>query len=247
RVEAVEEVVARLEPPLEVDVVDRLASLVDKSLVRSVDDPGGQRLAMLETIREYALERLEEESGFSSAARRAHAEYFSELVSSRRGRLHGPQREDTLEELAAELGNALAAWRFWVGAGDLEKLNELLDGLWVLHDARGWYQGAVDLAKDLLGVLSAVPSTPDRAQEKIAVGTSLARGLMAIRGYTAEVEEAHSRALALLEEAGGVRQRFPVLRSLASFHLYRGEFDKAAAVGRELLDLAGSRTTWASR
>ncbi|MDP8932317.1 MAG: adenylate/guanylate cyclase domain-containing protein [Actinomycetota bacterium] len=238
RVEAVEDVVTRLEPLAEVDVVDRLASLVDKSLVRSVDGSGRQRLSMLETIREYAGERLEDEPAFSSAARRAHAEYFSELVSSRRDHLHGPQREDTLEDLASELGNLLTAWRYWVGAGDLEKLNEMLDGLWVLHDARGWYQGAVDLAKDLLRVLSAVPSTPDRAQEKITVGTSLARGLLAIGGYTQEVDEAYRRALALLEEAGGLPQLFPVLRSLASFHLYRAEFDKVASVGRQLLDLA---------
>jgi tetratricopeptide (TPR) repeat protein len=61
---------------------------------------------------------------------------------------------------------------------------------------------------------------------------------LAIRGYTTEVEEAYNRALALSEEVGELPRRFPVLRSLASFYLYRGEFDKTAAVGRELLGLA---------
>jgi tetratricopeptide (TPR) repeat protein len=114
----------------------------------------------------------------------------------------------------------------------------LLDGLWVLHDARGWYHGAVELTNDLLGVLSSSPSTPDRGLEEITLRTSLARGLMAISGYTEEVEESYSRALALLKEAGRPPEQFPMLRSLASFHLYRAEFDKGAAIGRELLGLA---------
>jgi predicted ATPase/class 3 adenylate cyclase len=238
RVEAVEEVVARLESLGEVDVVDRLTSLVDKSLVRSLEGSGPQRLSMLETIREYAAERLEEEPGLSIAARQAHAEYFSDFSQSRRDRLYGPEREDTLADLAAELGNLLTAWRYWVGTGDAEQLNKLLDGLWVLHDARGWYHAAVELTNDLLGVLSAAPSTPDRAREEITLRTSLARGLMAIRGYTQEVEEIYGGALSLAEEAGELPRLFPVLRSLASFHLYRGEFEKTAAFGRELLDLA---------
>ena len=238
RVEAVEEVVARLGLLGEVDVVDRLTSLVDKSLVRSLEGAGPQRLSMLETIREYAAERLEEEPGLSIAARRAHAEYFSDFSQRRRDRLYGPEREKTLEDLASELGNRLTAWRYWVGAGDAEQLNKLLDGLWILHDARGWYHAAVELTNDLLGVLSAAPSTPDRAREEITLRTSLARGLMAIRGYTQEVEEIYGGALSLAEEVGELPRLFPVLRSLASFHLYRGEFEKTAAVGRELLDLA---------
>jgi predicted ATPase/class 3 adenylate cyclase len=238
RVESVEEVAARLEVLQEVDVVDRLTSLVDKSLVRSLEGAGPQRLSMLETIREYAGERLEEEAEFNSSAKRAHAAYFSDFAQSRRDRLYGPGREDALDELASELGNLLTAWRYWVEAGDVEHLNELLDSLWVLHDARGWYHAAVELANDLLGVLSAAPSTADRAREEITLRTSLARGLLAIRGYTQEVEEIYDGALALAEEAGGLPRLFPVLRSLASFHLYRAEFDKTAAVGRELLDLA---------
>jgi predicted ATPase/class 3 adenylate cyclase len=238
RVEAVEEVAARVGSLRGVDVVDRLVSLVGKSLVRSVEGPGPRRLSMLETIREYAAERLEEEPGLSSSARQAHAEYFSDFARMRHDHLLGAEREDTLDELASEIGNLRTAWRHWLVAGNLEKLDELLETLWILHDARGWYNAAVELAQDLFGVLSAVPSTPDRVQQKITLGTSLARGLMAIRGYTEEVDEAYGRAIALLEEAGGLPQLFPVLRSLASFYLYRAEFDKAAAVGSQLLELA---------
>jgi predicted ATPase/class 3 adenylate cyclase len=237
RVESVEEVVDRL-ALRSIDVVDVLSSLVDKSLVRITEFPERTRLWMLETVREYAAEKLQQSRELAQAASRAHAEYFSDFAEARRTPLHGSARVDALDELAFELGNLLTAWKYWVAARDLEQLDRLLDGLWVLYDARGWYHAAVELATDLLGVLSTAPSTPERTREEITLRTSLARGLLAIRGYTAEVEQAYEQALALSEEVGELPRRFPVLRSLASFYLYRGEFDKTAAVGRELLGLA---------
>jgi tetratricopeptide (TPR) repeat protein len=170
--------------------------------------------------------------------RRRHAEYFAEFVHDRKDRLYGPGREGTLDELGTELGNLLAAWRYWVEAREPEQLNALLDGLWALHDARGWYHAAIELANDLLEVLAAVPSTPERLREEIALRTSLARGLLAVRGYTEEAEQNYERALALARETGDAPQRAPVVRRLASFYFYRGDFHRAKALGRELLDLA---------
>jgi predicted ATPase/class 3 adenylate cyclase len=238
RIEAVEQVASQIDELRGVRVLDRLMSLVDKSLVRSVEDADRRYLSMLETIREYAAERLDEEPSLRGEARHAHATYFAEFAHARRGHLYGPERAAALEDLAADLGNLQTAWRYWVESGDLERLDMLLDGLWVLHEARGWYHGVIELTNDLLSVLSTGPSTPQRAREEIALRTNLARGLMAISGYTEEVEESYERALALLEEGGRPPELFPMLRSLASFHLYRAEFDKGAAVGRQLLDLA---------
>src|SRR5262245_29006902 len=226
RVRTVEDVAARLEPLEHVDVVAALASLVDKSLLRSLngDHP---HLDMFDTIREYAVERRDLGAELAASAKEAHAEYFSEAA-----------RERNLDELAAELDNLQAAWSYWVGRGDLERLHGLLDPLWALLEARGRYQAAVALTDDLLGVLESVAPSPERTYEEIVLRTSLARGLMAIRGYTEEVDEAYGRALDLSEAAGSVPKRFPVLRSLATLHIHRGEFEQAAAVGRELQDLA---------
>ena len=238
RVDAVEEVAARLEPLADVDVLDRLASLVDKSLVRSAEEAEGHRLSMLDTIREYAGERLESEPALGLPARRAHAEYFAELAEARRGELHGRGREAALDDLASELGNLQAAWRYFVGGADVAQLSKLLDALWALHDARGWYHGAVGLTNDLLDVLSKTAPAPDRAEEDFTVRMSLARGLLALRGYTEEVEELYREALALSTATGAVPKQLPVLKSLASFYLYRGEMEKTIAVGREVLALA---------
>jgi predicted ATPase/class 3 adenylate cyclase len=237
RVDAVEDVAARLDWLASVDVVDRLASLVDKSLIRGVEDAQGQQLMMLDTIREYAAGRLDAEPERSVAARGAHAQHFASVAAANRADLHGSDRDRTLAGLAAELGNLQAAWRYAVEAGDVVLLNKLLDALWTLHDVRGWYHGAVALTNDLLTALSTADASPDRAEEELTLRMSLARGLLALHGYTAEVEELYRETLAVAESAGGVPKRLPVLRSLASFYLYRGEIDKTAAIGREVLEL----------
>ena len=238
RIEAVEAVVERLDGPGAHDVLPRLVSLVDKSLVRSLDEGGRRRLAMLETIRGYAAERLGESPERYGAVTRAHAEHFADFAHERRDRLAGEGRAEALAELEADLGNLRAAWRFWVEAGDLGRLDAMLDALWTLHDDRGWYHGAIALSNDLLTALSAAPATAELAAQEVVVRTSLARGLMAIRGYTREVEEIYADALVRLEETGEPTDAVPLLRSLASLFLYRGEFDKGIAVGRRLLDVA---------
>ena len=236
---AVERVATGIDELRGVSIPDLLLSLTEKSLLRSTEVDGRRRLSMLETIRGYATERLQEEPALEKAARQAHAEHFSEFARDRGGALSGPGRDEALDELEADLGNLTTAWRYWVLAGDLGRLDMLLDGLWALHDDRGWYHGAVALTNDLLDVLSSSPSTPERAREEITIRTSLARGLMATRGYTEEVEEAFGRALQHLErEAAATPEMLPFLRSLASLHLYRGEFDKGIAIGRQLLELA---------
>ncbi|MEJ2357617.1 MAG: AAA family ATPase, partial [Deinococcales bacterium] len=221
------------------DALGGLASLVEKSLVRRLSGAATEpRLAMLETIREYAAERLEEDPTFATAARLAHATYYAGLAERLGERLGGVEREATLTDLEADVGNLQSAWRHWVSVGDLEQLHKLTDCLWLLYDSRGWYQASVDLTTDLLGVLAATPSTPERAEQEILLQTSLARALLTAHGYTPEVEQAYHRALELSERHGEMPQLFPVLRGLSTYYSYRAEFDKAVEVGGRILDLA---------
>ena len=140
--------------------------------------------------------------------------------------------------MEAEVENVRTTWSYWVAAGNFEQLQKLTDSLWLLYDARGWYHAAVALTADLLKVLAATPSSPERAQEQIMLQTSLARALMTIKGFTPEVEEAFTRALELCQRAGEVPQLFPVLRGLASFYHYSGEYEKGVQIGEQILSLA---------
>jgi predicted ATPase/class 3 adenylate cyclase len=238
--EAVEAVAEELDWLTETggDTLDDLASLLDKSLIRKVD-PGEatSRLLMLETIREYAAERLEDLPELAAAARRAHASYFADFAKRQWQHLTGQRREAALAAMTADIDNLRLAWRHWVGERDLVQLNKLVDSLWLLYDARGWYQDTIGLTNDLLDVLSSAPSTPERATQEITLRMSLARALMATKGYSREAEEAYATALQPFQ-GRELPQLFPVLRSLASYYIAQSEFDKGARIGREILHLA---------
>jgi predicted ATPase/class 3 adenylate cyclase len=237
---AVEAVVARVDAVdgVALDVLDGLASLADKSLVRQVDLPGGEpRVAMLETIREFAADRLGQRPDLGARAREAHATYFADEARRLRGDLTGAEREPALAAMTADVSNLRIAWRYWVTAGDLEQLDKLADSLLILDDARGWYLDTVELTTDMLAVLGAGTSRPDRVGQEIALRTSLARALMATKGFTPEVEEAFAGAVDLFERGVDVRQQFSVLRGLASLYVFRGQFDKSAHLGQEILAL----------
>jgi predicted exporter len=125
-------------------------------------------------------------------------------------------------------------------ANDLDQLNKLVDSLWLLYDARSWYHDTVRLTTDLLEVLSSSPSIPERVLQEVTLRTSLARALMATKGYTPEVEEVYARTLELFE-GHQVPQLFPVLRNLANFYNFRGEFDNATRMAGAILRLGAEQ------
>jgi predicted ATPase/DNA-binding SARP family transcriptional activator len=99
------------------EIVDRLASLTDKGLIRLEGTDEEPRFSMLETIREYALERLED-SGEASGRRRRHADYFLALAEEAEPNLIGTGSHagwlDRLERDHANLRVALD----WLEASD---------------------------------------------------------------------------------------------------------------------------------
>ncbi len=235
----VEAVAARLDAVdgVDADVFDGLASLIEKSLVRQVDVDGEPRVAMLETIREFAADRLEQHADFSARARRAHAAHYAEFASRMLADLTGSRRADALAAMAAEVGNLRIAWRYWVAAADLGQLEKLAESLLILNDARSWYLDTVGLTTDMLSVLSKHSSSPERISQEISLRTSLARALLATKGFTPEVEEAFAGVVELFERGADVRQQFSVLRGLLSLYQFRGQVDKSAHLGAEILAL----------
>ncbi len=239
--EEAEVVTAEINQPngMRMDILDGLTSLVDKSLIRQVDQGTGEpRLIMLETIREYAAERLEQDAEFSAAARRAYATYFAKFTQRQWKRLAGEGRETALREMEFEIENVRTAWRYWVEARDLEQLTKFVNSLWLLYDARGWYHDTVNLTNDLLNVLASTPSTPERVQQEIMLQMNLARALMATKGYTEEAEQAYTRVLELCEREGEIPQLFPVLRGMASFYILLTQHEKSIQMGERILQLA---------
>ena len=244
------------------ETLEDLASLMDNSLLRQAETAAGQdRLVMLETIKAYAAERLLDLPELHAATLRAHATYFADFAQQQWEELTGPRREPALNAMAADIANLRASWRYWIAAKDLVQLNKLVDSLWLFYDAQGWYHSTVQVATDLLTVLSSTPSSPGRATQEVMLRTSLARALMTIHGYTQEVEDAYGRALEGIEGQREIPQLFSgisrtgqllhlprrvgegsprsAVKYLSSPRLKTAGFDLAAGLARQ--DVAASR------
>jgi predicted ATPase/DNA-binding SARP family transcriptional activator len=105
-------------PVRDTDVFDLLSALVDKSLLQ-IDDAGGDgaRYRMLETIREYGLDRAEE-TGELGDIREAHARHYLALARQADPNLRGPDQVAWQRRLDAEHANLLAALRHLGASGD---------------------------------------------------------------------------------------------------------------------------------
>ena len=133
--------------------LDTLESLVDKSLLRA--DAGRDeepRFAMLETIRELALERLAADSE-ADAVRRRHAEYFVELATNAEDELRGPEQGRWLHQLELEHDNFRAAMSWSLGGADPSlglALAAVLGQFWYPHgdlsEGRRWLALALERA-----------------------------------------------------------------------------------------------------
>ncbi|MBA2450600.1 MAG: tetratricopeptide repeat protein [Chloroflexi bacterium] len=134
---------------LEIDVLEGVASLVDKSLLRQHEEGPESRFLMLETIREYALEQLER-SGEAAATRRRHAEYYLALAEHAAPELHRAQQVAWLDRLDREHDNLRAAlgWSRQSGEGELGlRLAGALGWFWSVRgywtEGRGWLEAAL--------------------------------------------------------------------------------------------------------
>ena len=104
--------------------LDTLQSLIEKSLVRRTDG----RFWMLETIREYASEKLDE-SGESQQVRMRHAAQFRAFALAAEPKLRGPEQAGILEQLDTEIGNLRAALSWFDSAGATDAVLEMVTAL----------------------------------------------------------------------------------------------------------------------
>ncbi len=182
------------------EVLDLLSGLVEKSMVVTKgSDKGGVRYRLLEPVRQYALERLEE-SGEAEAAKRAHAEYFLALSEEAEPELLGPREAEWYDRLEEEHDNIRAALSRALEGADPELGLRLAGAIWWFWHRHGhlreglrWLEGA--LAKE--GGASAIA----RAKALGGIGW-MAFGL----GDLERAKALHKESLALSEERGAFRQ-----------------------------------------
>jgi predicted ATPase/DNA-binding CsgD family transcriptional regulator len=216
-------------------VLDLLTLLVDKSLVVANDRGGRTRYRLLETVRQYALEKLGE-SGEADAVRSRHRDHYTALAALL-DTPAGSDYEQCVEQADLEIDNLRAAFAWSRENSDVELALALASSLRPLWQARGrlreglaWFDAALadDKVQHLevaaavraraladtaaLGIWAGAAESPDQAQQALAIAREvedpalLARALTAC-GYIAGYFDAEA-ARAYLAEAIGLAREF---------------------------------------
>jgi predicted ATPase/class 3 adenylate cyclase len=181
---------------LALDVFDGLDSLTQKSLLRPEDGVDGEpRLTMLETIREYGLERLDA-TGDADTVHRAHAEYFLTLAETAEPQLTSSDQVAWLNRLGAEHDNFRSALGWLEQGGGAETRLRIAAALWRfwwmrghLSEGRGWLERALAEAGDL----------PPALLANALSGTGI---LAESQGDYEQATHLHEKALGLLRLIG---------------------------------------------
>jgi predicted ATPase/DNA-binding SARP family transcriptional activator len=222
-------------------VLDDLAALVGKSLVLVEELRAVPRYRLLETVRQYALERLREAGeAEEERARRRHADVYLALARQAEPYLMAADL-DTLERLDADHDNVRSALAWSRAGGHDEAVGLPLAAAfhWYWYYRVLWAEG-LDWLEGALAATDATARTAARA--------GALRGAGAFSWYRSDV----GRALALLaasaeiwRELGDRRQLMFTLALLAQATTARGDLDEALRLAEEAVTLAReSRWCW---
>lgn len=205
---------------LSYSVLNGLTTLIDKSLVQQNETSYGEpRFMILESIREYALERLEE-SGEAETMRIAHADYFTRFVERTGKTINNLYRSDGISRMEAEQPN-IRAILGWSLAGDPVPGLRLIAEVAICWRIRSYMVEGFQWAQQLLAKgTDVVPEL--RAHALSSTATLLACHL----GNLAEADHMSQEALALALSSGDPRTLARAYFARASALI---ELDPAAA------------------
>jgi predicted ATPase/RsiW-degrading membrane proteinase PrsW (M82 family) len=213
---------------LEGTLLEELESLVGKSLIRRAEEKGETRLLMLETIREYANEKLAESGEVSDVARR-HADFFRRLAEDAEPELEGADQLIWLRRLDLEHDNLRAAIGWSLGHREPQtalRIAAALGRFWeraALGEARGWLESG----------LSENGAVPDNVRAKALHG---AGRLALLQGDYAHANARLEEAKALFEPLGDRDGSLLCSWDLAWIALVRGDYVKSESYAEESLE-----------
>lgn len=214
-------------------MLDLLAHLVDKSLVLADElAGGGTRYRLLETVRQYALDRLIE-SGEAGGVRDRHRAFFLSLAEDAELELHGPRQQTWLDRLDAEHGNLRAALEWSRASSEGAEIGLRLAGaLWWFWEVRGYWTESRQWLEELL---TRAPHAPAAVRVK---ATNAASSLALSQGDFLRAEALADQSLGLSRELGDKRATASCLIIMGIRACQLNDFQRAESLGGESLQLS---------
>jgi hypothetical protein len=204
--------------------LDGVASLIDDSLL----ERGGERLRMLETIREYALEQLAQDKK-AEAIKRRHAEYFLRLAESE----PVPEQAAWLAQIDEERDNLRGALSWCLDAGEAGLGLQLAAALWEFWWIRGY------LAEGRRWLDATLAGGAEEPAELRARALHAAAGLATRQGDYDRAAELSEQSLALWEELGDEVGTARALLSLGTVAAEQGDQDRAIELSERAAEIYG--------
>ncbi|MEP7360120.1 MAG: adenylate/guanylate cyclase domain-containing protein [Chloroflexota bacterium] len=214
---------------LKIDIFDGLASLADKSLLRTVDAGAETRFAMLETIREYATELLIAASDGDNT-RRAHAHHFFKLATDSERHLTAQDQGEWLDRLEREHDNLRAAFSRAPELGLLDDALTAAGAIWRFWQQRGHFTEARMIYDRLLARPGAAP--PARAKALVGGG-----GIAYWQNDYSVVGPWYREAVELYKSVGDDAGTAEALFNLSYVPMLEGDLPEAARIANEAVAL----------
>lgn len=214
------------------DGLNSLSSLVDNNLLRQTEDvEGNLRFSMLETIREYALERLEA-SGEANAIRSLHARHYLDLAEHVDARLRESEQSGWLDQLEVEYANCRTASEWFLSAGLVEEAFRVLLALWRFWEIRGyWSEGRMQFER-LFSLTRQSASQALRARALYAAGV-----LADAQGDFPTARGLFQQHLAIQRAVGDPRAVASAINNLGVVAMRQGDYAAAEAFHLETLEI----------
>ncbi len=218
--------------PEDADVLAGLSSLADHSLLHRDESGGETRLRMLETILEYARERLEA-GGEAETAGARHAAFFLSLVEQAEPQLHGPEQMRWVARLVQEEHNCGRAMSWLLRRGKATEALRLAVALRWFHHRRGDFELGARWLEEALALPQSASLGEERARALDALGW-----LVFVQGDWARAHALYAEGLALARRLGARGVEAALLADLGVAERWLGSDDEGTRLCEEAVAIA---------
>jgi predicted ATPase/transcriptional regulator with XRE-family HTH domain len=209
-----------------------LVSLLDKSLLRRTQ---AGRYEIHELVRQFAADQLAADPEDAAATQHRHATYYATWLRSRKPLLQGPQQQEAVAEITAEIDNLRAAWQLAIDRRDIDLFWLMTEGtvLTWFYELRSWYREAETITRRAVQVLGRSPLA-SRREEILFANLIGNQGWHTFRcGHPAEGIGLLEQSIDMLRPGDHPEFLFISLEQLAYLMLFMGDFERAIALVEE--------------
>lgn len=225
-------------------VLPQLAALVDRSLVRRVEQAdGATRYDLHEFVRQYAAARLAEDPACAAAAEARHAAHYAAWLAAQEPALKSARQRPTSEAIVVEIANVRAAWRRACAHQDPATLRLMLPTLDWFYELRGWYDeaaAAFAAATEALRPAAEAPEAPELTLTCywLAYGRV---GFHTLRRDPAFAVRRLAESVAALRRVSASGEQIHCLKGLAYINIFAGHYAVAEGLLEEARTIARAR------